>query len=759
MSLPQEVVNEVFQVIEGGNVIGQTAEIIQFPSDNGQNVYNVVQKTYQGTNGTGFNYWVVAFETLVGETVMAVSAGAAILTLPLAGSAGAVAAIGAALGLTTGYVLYGLSPEFWDSVAQDLMDAGETIGGKLVTFINENGNMTFSQNAIEIIKNRFLEYGSFDSDLVAELADEDFSELLYKDLLKNPTPLYGSIFGVYDETIGIAEHFTAHGCYLLALPNTVDNGVRIICAISNQDNSYYTHDYSSTYPTVNRTLDYSIEVDGHTYYHSLGGNVDSTKTSIQSSTVGNYTQFGQDQIADLIRVIFGGNINQDEGRIQDGAVLPGMDPFTTTYPDWFPWEFPIIDPDGTHQQLPDRFPIEYPEILPDIEPYQDPAQNPEPGTENNPDEVIETIQDPDNDPRGHTDDEEETAEDPDPQPSDPDPIPEDPEGDTEPDPIDPNPDPIPTPIIPIPPLPDSISSNKLFTVYNPTSSQLDALGGYLWDASIIAAIRDIWQDPLDGIISLMQVYATPNTGGNKNIILGFLDTGISSRVVSNQFVTVDCGSVEIKERKKNATDYAPYTSIHLYLPFIGIVELDSNECMDSVISVTYKVDVYTGTCLAQVSVDRETDMPNDPILYTFNGNCSQQIPLTSGNSTGVLSALLAGISAGVSIASGGGLSTVAGYHLAGSSLTHEMMHVSHSGNISANAGIMGQKKPYVIIGRRHCYDANNYNSFYGFPANKTVILGNHNGYAKVKKCWIKTKATKQEYEEIMRILEEDGIFL
>ena len=162
MSLPQEVTQEIFQVIEGGSTLGTPAEIIQFPSDNGQNVYNVVQKTFQGNNGTGFNYWVVAAETLIGEVTMAVSSGAAILTMPLAGPAGAVVGIAAALGLTTGYVLYEIAPEFWNDVAEDLVNAGETIHGKLITMLDNRGVMTFSPNAIEIIKNKLLQYGAFD---------------------------------------------------------------------------------------------------------------------------------------------------------------------------------------------------------------------------------------------------------------------------------------------------------------------------------------------------------------------------------------------------------------------------------------------------------------------------------------------------------------------------------------------------------------------------------------------------------------------
>lgn len=757
MSLPQEVTQEVFQVIEGGSTLGTAAEIIQFPTDAGGTVYNVVEKTYRGSNGTAFNYWVVAFETLVGTVATAVSSGAAILTMPLAGPTGAIVAIGAALGLTTGYVLYELSPEFWNDVSEDLVNAGETIHGKLITLLNEDGNMTYSQNAIEIIKNKLLEYGAFDN----TYEEPDYSTTGNVDITTrvNPFTLLNHALSTNNRKIIIDDAYTRISDFINQYW-----GPKKVCFIRTfNDNTSWGGASPLTIYISKNNYD-SI---------SLGDNINCK--IIQTYGFGNENQ--PIILQDWGQISSGGissftghelehngkysNINASETQgegIQEGATIPTDAPFPSTFPQWIPWEFPIIDPEGTPQQLPDRFPVEYPDLLPEPEPYQDPAQNPNPNVEDNPDEVVRIIEDPNNDPSRETETDTPTEPDPDPQPE-PDPIEDEPAPSTGDDPIDPNEDPTPSVPIVVPALPATVNSNKLFTVYNPSSSQLDALGGYLWDSSIIAAIRDIWQEPMDGLISLQQVFVTPTTSGSHNIILGFLDSGVSSPVVSDQFVTVDCGTVTIEENKENATDYAPYTSLHLYLPFIGIVELDTNECMNADISVTYKVDVYTGTCLAQVSVTREADMPNDPILYTFSGNCSQQLPLTSGNSTGVLSALLAGVSAGVSIASGGGLSTVAGYHLAGSSLTHEMMHVSHSGNISANAGIMGQKKPYIIIGRRHGYDANDYNTFYGFPANKTVFLANHTGYCKVKKCWIKTSATKAEYEEIMRILEEDGVFV
>lgn len=758
MALPQEVIGEVFQVIEGGKILGSPAEIIQFPTDNGAHTYNVFKNIFQGNNGTGFNYWVVAFETLIGETTYAVSAGAAMLTMEV-GVVGA--AVAPALGLTTGYVLYNFAPDFWDSIANALMEAGETIGGKVVVFMNENGTLTYSDTTIEIFKNAFLESGIFDVGNVTAAEDLELQSV------KFPIRTLSKIVGMQpqqDPSIKIEFEYWGGGVLVcwqdLAHPSAYHH-YQLIASSSPDAYAYSRRSDTGLPDGWNATpLINTYEHLGKTVYYTVRSGFYARETYFpQSITYGpTYTNVSNGEYGKLAWAMVYGDGAGINPYIQDGGSTPNEDPFPLYYPEWYPYEFPDVD----GQQLPARYPLQYPEILPETEPYQDPAQNPEqspnPVKETNPDAVVDPLTDPDNEPNpfGGKDPEDYPV-DPD-IPDDPDPIPPDPEPTPDPDPIDPNPEPTPSPIIPVPDLPDTVASSKLFTVYNPTQAQIDSLGGYLWDSSIMAAIRDIWQEPLDGIISLIKVHATPVVSGSHNIILGYLDSGVSSAVVSNQFVTVDCGSVTVNEKRKNATDYAPYTSMHLFLPFIGFVELDPNECMKSTIGVKYKVDVYTGTCLATVSVTRTKDMPNSPILYSFSGNCAQQVPLTSGNATGMLSALIGGVTAGLAVASGGGLGVLAGASIAGKSLTHDMFHVNHSGNISANAGIMGNKKPYLIIGRRQNYDANTYNKFYGFPVNASVFLGNHTGFIKVKSCLLKTRATDPEHDEIMQLL-KDGVIL
>ena len=154
-------------------------------------------------------------------------------------------------------------------------------------------------------------------------------------------------------------------------------------------------------------------------------------------------------------------------------------------------------------------------------------------------------------------------------------------------------------------VPATGSASALYAIYNPTLSQINAFGAWLWSDNFIEQIKKLFNDPMQAIIGLHKVYATPATSGAQNIKVGYLDSGVSANVVSNQYTTIDCGTVTLSEYFHNIFDYAPYTQINLYLPFIGIVNLDNADVMRSSIHIIYHVDVLSGACLAEVKVTRD----------------------------------------------------------------------------------------------------------------------------------------------------------
>ena len=377
---------------------------------------------------------------------------------------------------------------------------------------------------------------------------------------------------------------------------------------------------------------------------------------------------------------------------------PGYNPWnnTITPTTWIPFTFP----NGLNWQVqpvtgvqPDiwtggyELPEPYPEPDPDPDPQPNPLPIPEPWIWPSFDKV---------------------------NPPDPDPHP------PEPDPWDDTPEPPPKPPTGDDPVtivdPTSIvgSSDALFTVYNPSQANVNALGSYLWTNSIIDIISQIFQNPLDAIISLHIVYCTPSTSGTKNIKLGYLDSGVSASIVTSQYTTIDCGDITIPEVYHNALDYTA-VKLSLFLSFIGFRDISTKECMGARLSVQYKIDVYTGTCLAMVYVIR----PNvRQLLYTFEGNCSVQVPLTGADRSRLIAGL---VTAGVSAYTGNPAGVIGGIGSIGVS-------IERSGGFSGNAGAMGVKKPYLVINRAINAQADGYNVLYGFPLNKKVKLIQLKGY-------------------------------
>lgn len=302
-------------------------------------------------------------------------------------------------------------------------------------------------------------------------------------------------------------------------------------------------------------------------------------------------------------------------------------------------------------------------------------------------------------------------------------------------------------------------ASSLWAIYNPTIAQLNSLGAWLWSSDFIDQILKLFSDPMQGLIGLHKVYAQPTIGGTRNIKVGYLDSGVASKYVSDQYVTVDCGNIDLYEFFGNTMDYAPYTEIKLFLPFIGIVSLDVADVMRSTISVTYGVDVLSGACLANVSVKRDN---SGGVLYSFSGDCASHYPLSSGSYQGVVAGVLGvATSAAGGFAAGGiggavmGGAISAARTLAGGNLTN----VQHSGAFSGNAGAMGGKKPYLIISRAQSAMNDGFSALQGYPSNAFLNLSTCKGFTRVTAVHVENipNATKEEKEQIESLLKSGVI--
>lgn len=326
-----------------------------------------------------------------------------------------------------------------------------------------------------------------------------------------------------------------------------------------------------------------------------------------------------------------------------------------------------------------------------------------------------------------------------------------------------NPDEVITPTIPVgdsgdtpPATPTVISgaSNGLWTIYNPTLSEVQQFGGWLWSESLIDQIIRQFNNPIEAVIGFMSIYCTPITGDRKVIKAGYLSSPVSAKEVTNQYVTINCGQVEVPEYYHTAVDYTR-SKVEIFLPFIGIVPLDCSVVTGSTLEVIYRIDVLTGTCLAQIKVIKQN---SDAVMYTYPGNCAVQLPLTASTYTGMVGAIMGAISGGFALGMGdvgGGIKKLGDGLVSGMS---NLSGTAKSGNLSSNAGALGIRIPYLIITHPTVYDAMIYNQFYGYPSNVYQRLSAMSGFVRVKDIHLDSiSCTDQELEMIYAKLKEGVI--
>lgn len=298
------------------------------------------------------------------------------------------------------------------------------------------------------------------------------------------------------------------------------------------------------------------------------------------------------------------------------------------------------------------------------------------------------------------------------------------------------------------------SASSLWAVYNPTQAQLDSFGSWLWSSNLVEQIKKLFSDPMQAIIGVHKVFATPSTGAAQNIKCGYIDSGVPAAVVTDQYTTIDCGTVDLREYFGNAFDYSPFTEVSLYLPFIGIVQLDVSDVMRGSVSVTYHVDVITGACLADVYIERDAA---GGVLYQYSGSAIVTYPVSSGSYASAVTGVLS-IGAGIAgtIATGGALAPALIGGAAGLGKLHS--NVQKSGSFSGAPGAMGCKIPYIIVSRPQINLPDDFTWYEGKPANDTVLIGSCSGYIRVKETHLENiPATKDELTEIERLLKSGVI--
>lgn len=772
---------EKVTAIEGVNAVYNNAGSVMYYTYNGQvvsqsiDVANAINSNL-GTTAVSTSVSVPANTTIVETTGEVIAntglkeyAGGATIGGVMKNVAVGVAAVSAGIKLGTiiDSALYDANPQFWDSIGMESLNPQmwssicRTEGGKtlfnLFFGINSNDNtMTayMDEDAFAYIAGYMNHTGALkpyeDSTTIDDTTGLNMNGITLP--VKNGKFFsndydYASNRYTHTWEIGIHSSDVKVGTYInfdpepsnfdtLTLVFASENPFTVIRTDTRTEIS--EHIASSEYTFNNKTF-YMWYLNYFTYIINPQGvyNVTDVTTYLDDRTIAYILLYG-----DTVHVSGVDGINPQPGATipfipDDMAINQILQYLKTNYPDLFDGEAynDVVQPDGTVVRkyyikvgVPDN--INETDDNTDVQPTGGEGtsqENPSVSPQTTPTETQKTLEDiiDSTDPYDPTKVPPETN------------FPDTGTGDT------------PTVIIP------SGTAKSLFAIYNPEQSELDSFGAWLWSPSFVDQLLKLFNDPMQAIIGLHKVFAPPVISGTDTIHVGYLDSGVSSKIVGAQYVTVPCGSVSLKEYFGNVFDYDPFTEIQIYLPFIGIEKLNVGDVMRSSIEVVYHVDVITGACLAEIKVTRDL---SGGTLYTYSGNCAVQYPISAGSYMGIV-ASIASIAGGIvgTFASGGALAPMAMGAVNGALNAHTK--VQHSGSFSGNAGAMGIKKPYLIITRPQTALAETFPLFDGYPTNESVKISECSGFFKCDEVHLENiPATSDELTEIESLL-KTGVIL
>lgn len=340
----------------------------------------------------------------------------------------------------------------------------------------------------------------------------------------------------------------------------------------------------------------------------------------------------------------------------------------------------------------------------------------------------------------------------------------------------------------------SALATGLVSMYRMTAQQLQDFARVLWSDNLfdLSTWKKMFTDPMEAIINLcIQPLQLPESGTTNDIIVGNMSTNCAGNIVSNPYQIVDFGTLNIKEYWGTFADFSPYTNISIYLPYVGIRQLNVDDLMPGNIQLKAYCDGLTGSLVYHLySVQRNAaGHEHRSILYSWAGECQYQIPFSATNMTRVVTAIgsavmavggaiatvasggaaapAAGAAATGAGAAGGAAAGAAGSGLSaaleltsgiaagGASLMGAKEQVQRGGAMSGNLGLFGVQYPYLIFQRPEQSVPMNYNELVGKPSNVYDAIGSFEGLVKVLSVHVDNigdQATASEKAEIERLL-------
>ena len=274
---------------------------------------------------------------------------------------------------------------------------------------------------------------------------------------------------------------------------------------------------------------------------------------------------------------------------------------------------------------------------------------------------------------------------------------------------------------------------------------------------IFNQVTGVYSNLVENVISLrwfpVPLQALGEIGTTEAIKLGYTTLETSGTTLQSTAPLMTGGAFDIKPVYNSYMDYAPYTDMQVFLPFYGMLDLDTNLFMNHLLSVQYTVDIASGLITYYISRD-------DTIVQQVQAKCGIDIPITLSSMIDVASEISSNVvSKSVSLASATAAGSPIG--MVGSMLGNTSApHMKYLSGIGENGALYGNRRVTLFIKHPQYNRPSNYASTVGYPSYGKFKLSSLSGFTVVEnpRLSMTDKMSLSEYEEIIEFL-QGGIYI
>lgn len=292
-------------------------------------------------------------------------------------------------------------------------------------------------------------------------------------------------------------------------------------------------------------------------------------------------------------------------------------------------------------------------------------------------------------------------------------------------------------------------TDSAVSIYQLTSAQLEQFKNYLWGDNFIQDIKLVNNNPMENIVGIKRFPISAGISGSGSVVVGNVDTGVSASICARTRTITK--TISVPSHYKNFLDYAPYTSVSLYLPFVGVIEVDTNRVIGKSIEIKCSIDYVQGTCVYYVYDYKHC------LLGQYSGMCAIDSPVTGNNNAQVTSAyVMGGGSTVASLATGNVLSAT----MTALSTAQVKHHYETKGSFNS-ACLGGANQNIVLVVDYPMYqNLSKFNHTKGRKCNLSKKISELKGYTVFNDSIDLTGigGTKEEIEELKNLM-IGGVYL